>query len=163
MVWTYRSLTIYLLKDIFCFLRFLALTNKAATNFTCRFYVNISFYFSGMNAQEYNCWVYGVYMVYVCCDFCHIPTSDGWVSDPISLHPRQHLVLWVFFILVILVGVWQYRTISLMVLIFVKSGKIPKSAASVPTLQKCQTQVAWLWSVTSEAGSLEQPIMKCGI
>lgn len=52
-------------------------------NFMYRFYVNVSFYFSGTNAQEYNCSVYGICLfIFLNCqtifqsDCYHIPTSD---------------------------------------------------------------------------------------
>ncbi|XP_017385181.1 E3 SUMO-protein ligase PIAS2 isoform X2 [Cebus imitator] len=46
----------------------------------------------------------------------YIPTSNVW-SDPVSLHPRQHLVLSVFFILAILNMVSSFRVSELQVLL----------------------------------------------
>uniref|UniRef100_M3XP57 Protein inhibitor of activated STAT 2 n=2 Tax=Mustela putorius furo TaxID=9669 RepID=M3XP57_MUSPF len=46
----------------------------------------------------------------------YIPTSNVW-SDPVSLHPRQHLVLSLFFILVILNMVSSFRVSELQVLL----------------------------------------------
>uniref|UniRef100_A0ABI7XLX4 Protein inhibitor of activated STAT 2 n=2 Tax=Felinae TaxID=338152 RepID=A0ABI7XLX4_FELCA len=46
----------------------------------------------------------------------YIPTSNVW-SDPVSQHPRQHLVLSLFFILVILNMVSSFRVSELQVLL----------------------------------------------
>ena len=48
------------------------------------------------------------------CTVLHSPQQ--YMSDPVSLHPGQHLVLLLFFILAILIGVWR---ILIVIFIFI--------------------------------------------
>lgn len=75
------------------------------------FYVNKSFPFSGINAQESNCWVVLELYLKFSLKTCQTILQNGcailyphqqYMSEPVSVHPCQHLVLSLVFILAIL-------------------------------------------------------------
>lgn len=85
-------------------------------HFYIGFCVNVSFPFSGVNAQEYNCWVYMIVVGLVFKDCCQRGVQSGcsmWYSHWRCVSAPASLPLWVrtwcyHCIRVILVGMWWY-------------------------------------------------------
>ena len=89
------------------------------------FCMNISLYFSEINAQEYSSGSFGSYMFRVLLLFlwnCQTLFQSGCttlhsqqqcMNGPVSPHPRQHLLASLYFIWTILIGVYLHLIVVL--------------------------------------------------
>lgn len=107
----HSSLIYYPLMDFQVVSSFQLLQIKCYEHFCTDFFVNISFLFPRINAQQYNSRSYGSCMLSFI-RHCQTIFESGYtilrshqqnISDPVSPYPCQHLVLPLFFSLIILI------------------------------------------------------------